>query len=398
MTVALLLGLVHAVTDLATVTAMVRATGLHADTAGAVFAWFLVYDVVAFAGQPFIGVVADRLRAGPVVLVGLGLTGGAVVVASLGGGPTVTAGLVAVVLAGLGNAVTHVGAGVAVLRGDLTRATPAGLLVAPGALGLGLGLWFGRDPGLGATWWPAVPLAGAAAVVVHLHRAGRLAVNTSGARPDPELPGATGTSTDARTATWSGERLLDPPARRIAATAVGLLLVSVAIRSLVGASAGRGYDAGAWLAVGLPLVACAGKGLGGVVADRLGWLPATVGALLASLPLLAVQHAHPVGLLAGLLIFQTTMPVTLVAVGRLMPGHPGTAFGLPCAALLVGSLPAAFSWSAPLADRPVSAAWIVVSAGAVCGGLRLMGLRWRRSAPVRRPGEPTRVPVVSVAP
>lgn len=391
MTVALLLGLVHAATDLATVTAMVRASGLHADTAGAVFAWFLVYDVLAFAGQPLVGVVADRLRAGPVVLAGLGLTGCAVVLASLDGGPGVALGLAAVAVAGLGNAVTHVGAGVVVLRGDLTRATPAGLLVAPGALGLGLGLWFGRDAGLGATWRVAVPLVGAAALVLHLHRAGRLEPATPGAWPGAGGPAGAGATAGL------GERLVAVPARQLAATAVGLLLVSVAIRSLVGASAGRGYDAGAWLAAGIPLAACAGKALGGVVADRAGWLPATVGALLVSLPLLAVQHAHPAVLLAGLLVFQTTMPVTLVAVGRLLPRRPGTAFGLPCAALLVGSLPASFSWGTALCARPALAGWIAVSVAALWGGLRVTGLRWRRGAP-DRVGEPMREPVAPVAP
>jgi len=365
MTVALLLGLVHAVTDLATVTAMVRATGLHAVTPGAVFAWFLVYDVLAFAGQPLIGLVADRLRAGPVLLAGLGLTGGAVGLASQGGGSGPAVGMTAVVVAALGNAVTHVGAGVVVLRGDLTRATPAGLLVAPGALGLGLGLWFGRDPLLGPTWWPALPLAGAAALVLHLHRSGRLDATTV------DVP------------TGLGERRDLRPRDLLGTTAVALLLLSVAVRALVGGAAGRGYASGAWLSAGIPLVAFAGKALGGVLADRLGWLAATVGALVVSVPFLAVQHAHPALLLIGLLVFQTTMPVTLVAVGRLLPERPATAFGLPCAALLVGSLPTSFAWGAPMCTRPALAAWVTGSAAAAWAGLRLAGLAWRRRAPVR---------------
>ena len=373
MTVALLLGLVHAATDLATVTAMVRATGLHAESAGAVFAWFLVYDVLAFGAQPLVGAVADRLRGGPVVLVGLGLTGCAVGLASLGGSGDVALGLATVAVAGVGNAVTHVGAGAVVLRGDLTRATPAGMLVAPGALGLGLGLWFGRDPGLGPTWWVVGPLAAAAVLVARLHRAGRL-----------ESPFAA--------TSGPGERVLPPPRHLLAVAAGGLLLVSVAIRSLVGASASHGYAGGAWLALGIPLVACAGKALGGMVADRAGWLPTTVLALLACLPLLAVQHSHPGLLLLGLLVFQTTMPVTLVAVGRLLPGRPATAFALPCVGLLVGSLPASFAWGAPWCARPAPAAWIALSAAAAWAGLRLVGLRWRRAAPTTRP-EPVTEPV-----
>lgn len=362
MTVAMLLGLVHAATDLATVTAMVRATGLGADTAGAVFAWFLLYDVLAFAGQPFVGLVVDRLRAGPVVLAGLAVTGGAVALAS-GAGSSAVVGLAAVVVAALGNAVTHVGAGVVVLRGDLTRATPAGLLVAPGALGLGLGLWFGRNPAVGPTWWPAVPLAATAALALHLHRTGRL---------DPTV---------AAMPRGPGERLLPPPREILVTAAVGLLLLSVGIRALVAASAGRGYSPGAWLTAGIPLAAFAGKALGGVLADRLGWVAATVGALIVSLPFLAVQHAHPALLLVGLLVFQTTMPVTLVAVGRLLPLRPATAFGLPCAALLVGALPASFSWGAAVCARPALGAWIAVSVGAAWSGLHLAGLGRRRRAP-----------------
>lgn len=364
MRVALLLGLVHVTTDLATVTALVRATDGRAATAAVVFGWFLAYDVVAFGGQPFVGLVADRLRAGPVVLAGVGVAALGVAVAAAGG-RTAAVGLAAVLLAALGNAVTHVGAGVVVLRGDLTRAAPAGLLVAPGALGLGLGLWFGRDPGLGPTWWAAVPLAAAVVLVLRLHRGGAL-------EPSPARRRSVGER--------AGERSRPAPALRLTVLAVLALLVSVAIRSLVGASSGRGYEAGAWLTAGVPLAAFAGKALGGLLADRLGWLVLTVGALVTSAPLLAVHHAHPALLLTGLLVFQMTMPVTLVAVGRLLPSRPGTAFGLPCAALLVGALPASFGWGEQISSRPLLGGWVVLSAIAAWAGLTGAGLGWRRGA------------------
>lgn len=363
MSVALRLGLVHAATDLATITAMVRATGLHADAPGAVLAWFLVYDVLAFGGQPIIGLVVDRVRPGPVVLAGLTVTAAGVAVATAGGAPSSGVGILVVLLAALGNAVTHVGAGAAVLRRDLTRAAPAGLLVAPGALGLALGLWFGREPGLGPTWWVAIPLLAAAVLAWRLGRSGRLDASTPG-----HLRG-------------SGERLTPVPAAAAAAVAGTLLLTSVAIRSLVGGAATRGYGPGLSLTLGIPLAAFAGKALGGLLADRVGWLRTTVVALAVSVPLLTVEHESAALLLAGLLVFQTTMPVTLVAVGRLLPARPATAFGLPCAALLAGSLPASFAWGAPMCARPLLGAWVAASALVAWGGLRSAGLRWERLAP-----------------
>src|SRR5665648_840312 len=91
----------------------------------------------------------------PAMIAGLGLTLGSIVVletVSLTG--RMTAGVVslattgsaaAVILAGLGNAMFHLGAGAQVLRQGLSRAAPAGLLVAPGALGLALGVCSARS-------------------------------------------------------------------------------------------------------------------------------------------------------------------------------------------------------------------------------------------------------------
>ncbi len=376
MTVALLLGLVHAATDLVTITTLFRATGLDAVGSGTVFAWVLAYDALAFAGQPLIGLAADRMRPGRVLLGGLAVVGAGLGAAGLAGAHS-GLGLTAVLLAALGNAVAHLGAGAVVLRADLTRAAPAGLLVAPGAVGLGLGLWFGRSSSIGPLWWVAVPLVAAAALVVRLDRAGALDPAHRWWRPSG----------------WTGERLHTVPAGTAAAAAALLLLTSVAIRSLVGSSAARGYPPGPWLAVGIPAVAFAGKALGGLLADRVGWLRTTVGALLVSAPLIAVRHDGPALLLVGLLVFQLTMPVTLVAIGRLLPARPATAFGLPCAALLVGSLPASFAWGAQLCSRPMLGAWAVLSAAAAWGGLTALGSRWRRTPPTRTALEPTAVPV-----
>ena len=80
-----------------------------------------------------------------------------------------------------------------------------------------------------------------------------------------------------------------------------------------------------------------GKALGGIISDRLGWIETSVGALLISAPLIA--FAGPAGIIAGLFVFQMTMPVTLVAAVKVFPKKPAFAFGLTCLALVGGAIP-----------------------------------------------------------
>lgn len=370
MRLALILGLVHAFVDAATVTVVFRGTDLDA-AASAGFALVLSYDLIAFGLQPVLGWLQDRWASPRIAMfVGLSLTlGGIGVVAS--GGSSFAVVLVGIVLAGLGNAAFHLGAGAQVLRQGLERSAPIGLMVAPGALGLAFGIWFGKDVSAGPVWLVALPVLLGLAVVARLR---------PGAGPVDAEP------VSARAGHRPGQRVLGEPllAAYGVDVAVGvafLLMTSVAVRSLVGGSASRGYPAGAWLAVGIPLVACGGKALGGLLADRFGWVRTTVTALAVSAPILAFTYPHPVVLLVGLLAFQMTMPVTLVAIARLMPGHLATGFGLSCLALVLGSLPRVFPWGAELCSRPALGAWVLLSAVAAGAGLTSMGIAWRRPAP-----------------
>jgi FSR family fosmidomycin resistance protein-like MFS transporter len=129
------------------------------------------------------------------------------------------------------------------------------------------------------------------------------------------------------------------------------------------------------LLVGVPLAAFAGKTSGGFLADRIGWIEATSLALLVSTPLIVWGGAHPPLLLLGMLVFQTTMPVTLIAVARALPRFPGVAFGLPCLALVLGSLPALYPGAAPFLLRSQLLGWAALALASVTTGLWLLGLR-----------------------
>ena len=150
-----------------------------------------------------------------------------------------------------------------------------------------------------------------------------------------------------------------------------LLLGSVLIRSFVGFGACFQCSGGLAVALGLPLAACLGKLGGGFAADRLGWLRASVGALLLSLPLIAFSGGSLYLALPGVLLFQSTMAVTLVAVYSLIPRWPATAFGLPSLALVCGSLPTFYPEGRELFGRGTFAVCIAVSAGALALALKL---------------------------
>jgi FSR family fosmidomycin resistance protein-like MFS transporter len=333
------LGLIHALVDAATVGTVYAEVSADRLSFDAVVRLVVFYNALAFGLQLPLGWLADRFRAyRPAAVAGLVLT-------LIGVGIGALEPHAATALTGAGNALYHVGAGAIVLRQWPGRAAGPGLFVAPGALGLAAGIQLGLA---GFPCREGLLLALAAA-------AGMLACVRL---PVPQPPASD----------------TNRSARRILAIAVILLFVSVASRSLVGdflAGPWRG-TAVAWF---LMAAAVAGKALGGAAADRWGWKIVPVAALLLMVPCLGgAAGAAPVAVL-GMLLLQTTMAVTLAAMGVALPKRPGVAFGLPSLALLLGSVPS-FAGIVPRGDPglilwalpPAAALMIYVGLGFIRSG------------------------------
>ena len=306
------LGAAHLAVDAVCVASVLRAAPPSDSLVSSALVFVLGYDVLAFAGQAPMGWLTDRLglrRAA--AMLGLLLTATALLAGR-------SSALAVVPIAGAGNALFHVGAGALVLSGSKGRAAPAGVFVAPGALGLGIGLLLGRRF-LTVPLWPWLFALGAACVVVMLV--------------------ATESASDESAAAVAGPSFR----RREIAGIAALLAVSVAVRSLVGTVGCDACPRGLFLAMTLPASAFAGKLAGGFLADRVGWIDLSVMALLASAPLLAFSGGDVWLALPGMMLFQLTMPVTLAAMMRLMPTRPAFGFGLLCVALVAGTLPAYLS-------------------------------------------------------
>ena len=162
-----------------------------------------------------------------------------------------------------------------------------------------------------------------------------------------------------------------------------LLLFSIVVRSLVGRAGGYLCPRAFAVGVGFACAAFAGKALGGIVSDRLGWLETGVGALVLAAPLVAFGGSHAAAVTVGLFLVQTTMPVTLAATAALLPGRPGTAFGLASLAYIAGFLPTLSGAAKALYGPPAFLALILLSAAALYAALRLL----RGAVPMKFDGE-----------
>jgi MFS transporter, FSR family, fosmidomycin resistance protein len=249
----------------------------------------------------------------------------------------------AVVAAGLGNALFHVGAGAHVLRVSGAGAGPLGLFVGPGAVGLALGILSGQSD------LPVrIPLllglaAGAIGVACLVER-------------------------DCGDLRDIGGRGLSPAL----VVALGLVLLTVVSRALLGDTlAVVARERSTALVVGLAVAACIGKGMGGFLGDRLGWTTLVLAALLVAVPLLILAPRAPLATLGAGLLVQSTMPLTLKAVHNAMPHRPGFAFGVVSTVVLLGSFPG-LARVTLLTSPVLMGAAAVVSAAALVVGLHVM--------------------------
>jgi FSR family fosmidomycin resistance protein-like MFS transporter len=89
----------------------------------------------------------------------------------------------------------------------------------------------------------------------------------------------------------------------------------------------------------LTLAIVAGKGLGGYLGDKFGWLKIGTGSLLLLIVFLFFGTGAPYLAMVGMFLFNFTMPIVLTSVANILTGRPGVAFGLNCLVLLLGVLP-----------------------------------------------------------
>jgi len=324
----------------------VMAAGLPLET---VSLMFLAYNIVAFGLQAPLGHLCDIRPRIPAGIIGCAAVAAGLLASSML--------WPALLLAALGNAVFHVGGGIDSLSGG--RMWRSGVFVSTGAPGVALGVLAGRS---------GLPLMLPLGMVL---LSGVLIAALAPRRKAPPARFA-----------------LDVSSHAPYAALILLASLSVVIRAYVGAVLPLPWKSASAL-MGLMPAACAfaGKAAGGILADRLGARNVGVIALLASLPCLVLGNAVPAVAMAGLALFNMTMPVTLCTLASRLPDSTGFAFGLSTLALLIGTAPTFFFRLPDGAAVYVIAALIALSALCVQLSTRNQegGLPHESSKPIQYP-------------
>jgi MFS transporter, FSR family, fosmidomycin resistance protein len=303
----------------------------------------LLYNVLAFGGQPLVGLLADRAqRPRGAALVGMLLLAGALLVGT-------REPHVAVALAGLGSAAFHVGGGVLALCATRGRAAGPGLFAAPGVVGLAAGGALAAA-GYSAIWPFLLPLLALAVALTAIEL--------------PVLPyGPTADRPHSTSMELEGHDLV-----------MLALLAAIALRSAVWSALQFLFEGRYELLLAMALAAAVGKVLGGVLADRISWRRWVVGALALAAPLLGFGGQYLPLLLLGVALLQSATPVGLAVAARLLPRQPATATGLALGlAIAIGGLPTLGGLGPAIVAPPALVGVLLAATLALWWALRAIG-------------------------
>lgn len=341
--------LCHFVVDFACVSSMLCAVSRVLGESGqgsmeVVALSILLYDIVAFTLQLPIGIALDQLDKNfYAALLSYALVGAGVILSLV---PIALLEWPAILLLAIGNALFHSAGGLCVLNISQKHAGPSGIFIATGAVGVFLGTFSAQYGRLQVAFSLLVLLflcASITRVVQKVNKKYWNIHNVPFAIPE-----------------FSSRTLL----------AIFLLCFVVALRSYTGIVMAFPWKSEMLLLALSILGVFAGKALGGMVADRIGFRTTAIFSLIAAATLFAPSWEVPVMGLLGVFFFNFTMSITLASLANILPNAKGTAFGLASFSLAVGALPALLGFRV---EHPVMLSVIsLVSALALGVGLTLV--------------------------
>ena len=311
--------LCHFVVDFACVSSMLCAVSRVLGDSGqgsmeVVALSILLYDIVAFTLQLPIGIALDQLDKNSYAALLSYASVGAGVVLSLV--PIALLEWPAILLLAIGNALFHSAGGLSVLNISQKHAGPSGIFIATGAIGVFLGTQSAQMGRLQIAFSLLVLLFLCALITLVVQKVNKKYWNVHNVSFDiPRL---------------SSNTLL----------AIALLSLVVALRSYAGMVMAFPWKSKMLLLVLSILGVFAGKALGGVVADRIGFRTTAIFSLIVAATLFVPSWEIPVMGLLGVFFFNFTMSITLASLANILPNAKGTAFGLASFSLAVGALPA----------------------------------------------------------
>ena len=311
--------LCHFVVDFACVSTMLCAVSRVLGESGQdslefVALSILLYDIVAFTLQLPVGIVLDKLdKNSYAALLSYALVGAGVLISLF---PVALLEWLAVLLLAVGNALFHSAGGLIVLNISQKHAGPSGIFIATGAIGVFLGTQSAQMERLQIAFSLLVLLFLCALITLVVQKVNKKYWNVHNVAFD--IP------------KFSSNTLL----------AIALLSLVVALRSYVGMVMAFPWKSQMLLLVLSILGVFAGKALGGVVADRIGFRTTAIFSFIAAATLFVPSWEMPLMGLLAVFFFNFTMAITLASLSNILHEAKGTAFGLASFSLAIGALPA----------------------------------------------------------
>lgn len=261
----------------------------------------IVYNIAGFGYQPIAGWLTDKYNC-PRRTVVIGLLLLLLALCALHWQLQMV-----VELAGLGSAAFHVGGGSLAITATPKQATGPAFFTAPGVVGVAVGLVLGAM-GYGATM-PLIVSLGVMSMGVAL---------------------------------LSFPQTVSPPIVRMREDygAIAILVSAIAIVSTIWTSYQLLWQQDFKLLILVAIAAAIAKILGGIGAEIWGWGRSLFAAVFIAALLFFIFPQNTAILLLSLALLQSTVPITLATIGKMMPKQPATGAGFALGlAILIGAIP-----------------------------------------------------------
>ena len=268
------------------------------------FIGILTYNFFAFAMQLPIGIIADKTNKNAICsAIACLLVAIAFVLSDLG--------IISCLIAGIGNAMFHIGGGIDVLNISNKRATLSGIFVSTGAMGIFLG---GKSASIGFNRYDIVIFI----LLVSSISLFRLYNQINGKVRNSEIK-----TIELGKYEW---------------IAIICIFITVCIRSYVGMILAFSWKSSSVFALLAILGVVLGKMLGGIIGDKIGFEKISMSLLISAI-CFVFSFTNPIIGIIAILLFNMTMPITLICLSNILDNNKGLAFGLLTLALFVGAVP-----------------------------------------------------------
>ena len=268
------------------------------------FIAIILYNFFAFAIQFPIGIIADKVNKNAICsAIGCLLVAIAFAFSDFG--------IVACIIAGIGNAMFHVGGGIDVLNISDKKATLSGIFVSTGAMGIFLG---SKSYSIGFNKYYIVILALILSSLLLLWLYNQIKGKVS--------------NLDVKYIELNKNEWIS----------IICIFITVCIRSYVGMILSFEWKSNFTLALISILAVVFGKMLGGIIGDKIGFEKISISLLISAICFI-FSFTNPIIGIIAILLFNMTMPITLICLSNIFNNNKGLAFGLLTVALFVGAVP-----------------------------------------------------------